>query len=330
VNRFDHRLAYALFVASGATGLVYEVTWFRNLSLIFGASFESSSIVLAAFMGGMSLGGFVSGRLARRFDRPLRVYALLELGIGALALVLPSLMRAIDALYLALAEGDGSVDTGLVALRSALAFVALVLPTFLMGATLPIVTRLLVEEDAEFGQRLAWLYGSNTVGAVVGTLAAGFVMIPALGVWRTQLAAVALNVAIGLVALALDRRVRPVADHAPLAERVDAGLSGDSVTGLRIVFWGTALSGFASLALEVLWTRALTVAVGSSTYSFSVMLAAFLTGIAIGSLVHASRSGALPSVALSRQQGSSPWWHPARSRNSRSSRSRSTWRSTTT
>ena len=289
VNRFDHRLAYALFVASGATGLVYEVTWFRNLSLIFGASFESSSIVLAAFMGGMSLGGFVFGRLARRFDRPLRVYALLELGIGALALVLPSLMRAIDALYLALADGDGSVDAGLVALRGALAFVALVLPTFLMGATLPVVTRLLVEEDTEFGQRLAWLYGSNTVGAVVGTLAAGFVMIPALGVWRTQLAAVALNVAIGLVALALDRRVRPVADRASLAARVEADLSGDSVTGLRIVFWGTALSGFASLALEVLWTRALSVAVGSSTYSFSVMLAAFLTGIAIGSLVHASR-----------------------------------------
>ncbi|MCR9096186.1 MAG: fused MFS/spermidine synthase [bacterium] len=287
MNRFDHRLAYALFVASGATGLVYEVTWFRNLSLIFGASFESSAIVLAAFMGGMSLGGFAFGRLARRFERPLRVYALLELGIGGLALVLPSLMRAIDTLYGALAPGDGSVDAGLLALRSVLAFAALVLPTFLMGATLPVVTRLLVEEDDEFGTRLAWLYGSNTVGAVLGTLAAGFRMIPALGVWRTQLAAIAVNVVIGLVALGLDRRVRPVEERTIAATAGPDSTSQDSIRGLRLVFWGTALSGFASLALEVLWTRALSVAVGSSTYSFSVMLAAFLTGIALGSLIHA-------------------------------------------
>lgn len=290
MTRFDHRLAYLLFVVSGATGLVYEVTWFRNLSLIFGASFESSSIVLAAFMGGMSLGGFVFGRIASRFDRPLRVYALLELGIGGVALVLPSILRAIDALYLGLAPGDGTVDAGLLALRSLFAFASLVLPTFLMGATLPVVTRLLVEESHEFGTRLAWLYGSNTVGAVLGTLAAGFVMIPALGVWKTQLAAIAANVAIGGVALALDRRVRPVDERAGEGSPSPDSTLGDSILGLRLVFWGTALSGFASLALEVLWTRALSVAVGSSTYSFSVMLAAFLTGIALGSLIHALRA----------------------------------------
>ncbi len=289
MTRFDPRIAYALFIASGATGLVYEVTWFRNLSLIFGASFESSSIVLAAFMGGMSLGGFVFGRIASRFERPLRIYALLELGIGALALILPSLMNAIDALYLAFAPGDGTVDAGLLALRSVLAFAALVLPTFLMGATLPVVTRLLVEERDEFGTRLAWLYGANTVGAVLGTLAAGFVMIPALGVWRTQLAAIAVNGAIGLLAFGVDRRVRPVDDRASEAAAASDPAGDDSLIGLRLVFWGTALSGFASLALEVLWTRALSVAVGSSTYSFSVMLAAFLTGIALGSLIHAMR-----------------------------------------
>lgn len=289
MNRFDPRLAYALFVASGATGLVYEVTWFRNLSLIFGASFESSSIVLAAFMGGMSLGGFAFGRLAGRSARPLRLYALLELGIGLVALALPAAMRAVDALYLAFAPGDGSVDAGLIALRTTLAFAVLVVPTFLMGATLPVVTRLLVEADEEFGVRLAWLYGANTLGAVAGTLAAGFVMIPALGVWRTQLVAIAVNVTIAGVAFALDRRTPPLPVEAPASTSAGAPPAGDSIRGLELVFWGTALSGFASLALEVLWTRALSVAVGSSTYSFSVMLAAFLTGISLGSVVHALR-----------------------------------------
>lgn len=289
MNRFDHRLAYALFIASGATGLVYEVTWFRNLSLIFGASFEATSIVLAAFMAGMSLGGFSFGRWAEHFEHPLRVYGLLELGVGLFALVLPSLLSAVDAFYVGLATGDGEAGPGILALRSLLAFLVLAVPTFFMGATLPVVTRLLVREDAEFGTRLSWLYGSNTFGAVVGTLTAGFVLIPALGVWRSQLAAIVLNLAIALVAILVDARTRP--EVARIAGSVGTSgakeVEGPERLALRLVFMGTALSGFCSLALEVLWTRAVSIAVGSSTYSFSVMLAAFLTGIALGSWLHA-------------------------------------------
>ena len=314
--RVDPRLAYALFIASGATGLVYEVTWFRHLSLIFGASFGATSIVLAAFMAGMSLGGFVFGRLGDRIARPLRAYGLIEIGIGLFALALPHALRGVDAIYIGLARGDADAGIGLAALRATLAFLVLATPTVLMGATLPIMTRLLVHARHEFGRRLSWLYGSNTLGAVVGTLAAGFVMIPALGVAATQWVAVGANLAVGVIALVVDARRAPTVDGAPIgplvsrpaSEGVDTPPSGASAlsdadadadaadTGthpdaaaLRLVFVGTFVSGFASFALEVLWTRAISAAVGSSTYSFSIMLAAFLIGIAIGSALHAAR-----------------------------------------
>lgn len=304
--RVDPRLAYALFIASGATGLVYEVTWFRHLSLIFGASFGATSIVLAAFMAGMSLGGFVFGRLGDRIARPLRAYGLIEVGIGLFALALPHALRGVDAIYVGLARGDADAGVGLAVLRATLAFLVLATPTVLMGATLPIMTRLLVHARHEFGRRLSWLYGSNTLGAVIGTLAAGFVMIPTLGVAATQWVAVGVNVAVGVIALVVDARRAPTVDVAPSgrvaaqasADAVDAppsgladpaGLSEMEVAALRLVFVGTFVSGFASFALEVLWTRAISAAVGSSTYSFSIMLAAFLIGIALGSALHAAR-----------------------------------------
>ncbi len=313
--RVDPRLAYLLFIASGATGLVYEVTWFRHLSLIFGASFGATSIVLAAFMAGMSLGGVVFGRLGDRIARPLRIYGLIELGIGGFALALPHALRGVDALYVSLARGDGEAGFGLAALRAVLAFLVLATPTVLMGATLPIMTRLLVREEEEFGSRLSWLYGSNTFGAVLGTLAAGFVMIPMLGVAATQWVAVAANLAIGVVALGVDGRLQPSVGGASVGgegDEEDEGVKASSVStlhapseteavALRLVFFGTLFSGFASFALEVLWTRAISAAVGSSTYSFSIMLAAFLIGIAIGSAIHAARP--LAPAALPRTFG---------------------------
>ena len=281
--------AYCLFIASGATGLIYEVTWFRNLSLIFGASFGATSIVLASYMAGLSLGGYSFGRIASRISRPLRLYGLLELGVGAFALILPTLLRGADSIYVAVATGDGEIGAALPALRAGMAFSILVLPTFLMGATLPVITRLLVSAEEEFGVRLSWLYGSNTLGAVLGTLLAGFVMIPALGVWHTQLCAVFVNLGIGFLALLIDRRLEalPVESTQEVSKaKVPLEDASERIV-LQWVFWGTAISGFASLALEVIWTRAISVTVGSSTYSFSIMLAAFLTGIWIGSWIHA-------------------------------------------
>ena len=283
----NYLFVYFLFVASGATSLVYEVTWFRNLSLTFGASFQATSIVLASFMAGLSLGGYVLGRKAGQMRRPLQVYGWLEIGVGLFALCLPTLLSAVDSVYLSAVIGQDRVGLLLPFLRTSMAFLILAIPTFLMGGTLPIVTRLLVRQDEQFGVRLSWLYGSNTLGAVVGTLLAGFILIPTIGVWNTQLAAVAFNLAIGIVALVIDRQLEPI--ETEYEEEVEPSLPvlPEERPILTLVFWGTAISGFASLSLEVLWTRGISLAVGSSTYSFSIMLAAFLIGIALGSWLHA-------------------------------------------
>ncbi|MEE3329081.1 MAG: fused MFS/spermidine synthase, partial [Myxococcota bacterium] len=257
---------YFLFIASGATSLVYEVTWFRNLSLTFGASFQATSIVLASFMAGLSLGGYVLGRKAGQMQRPLRVYGWLELGVGAFALCLPTLLGVVDSLYLSAVIGQERVGLLLPFLRTSMAFIILVIPTFLMGGTLPVITRLLVRQDDQFGVRLSWLYGSNTLGAVVGTLLAGFILIPTIGVWNSQLAAVAFNVLIGVLALVIDRRLEPLDAEDEEDPEPALPVLPEERPILTLVFWGTAIGGFASLSLEVLWTRGISLAVGSSTY----------------------------------------------------------------
>jgi spermidine synthase len=284
----SHLVVYALFLLSGATALIYQVTWVRNLTLVFGASFEATSVVLASFMAGLACGSFGFGRVADRLRRPLRTYGLLELGVGVFALVLPSLLEAIHVVYVAAARDAGGVTPTLAVLRVGLSFAALILPTFFMGGTLPLLTRYTVASRGDFGSRVAWLYGINTLGAVAGALAAGFVLIPQLGVWHTQLAAVVTNVAIGVVAIALGGHEFAVPDAEPPPAPSASPSADESPVALRIVFLGTAVAGACALALEVLWTRSITIAVGSTTYSFTVMLAAFLVGIWLGSWLQAA------------------------------------------
>lgn len=298
-SRATTALVHLLFLASGATALVYQVTWARDLGLVFGSSYEAASIVLAAFMGGLSLGAFVAGRGAERMVRPLRAYAWAELGIAAAALALPLLLHTIDAAYVAFAQRVGGAAASLDALRAALAFAAVLLPTALMGATLPLLVRVFAHTGRDFGTSLAWLYGINTLGAVVGALGAGFALVPSLGVWHTQLAAVAVNASIGAVALAVDRRWRDAGRRLEAApardERIGPGREPAASPptdvahrlGLALAYRGAVVSGLCALALEVLWTRSLSIAVGTTTYSFTVMLAAFLTGIWLGSWLHA-------------------------------------------
>ena len=290
------RLIYLLFLLSGGTALVYQVTWVRDLSLVFGASFQATSIVLASFMAGLALGGFCLGRLAGRLRRPLAVYAGLELGVAAFALALPTLLRGVDGLYVAAALDAGGVTPALNLLRTLLAFGALVVPTFFMGATLPALTQLMVSSHAEMSGRMAWLYGLNTLGAVGGTLLSAFVLIPAIGVSRTQFLAVAVNVGVALLAFVIDRglparselETEAAAAPGPGSPGATAPLARAWVWPTRLAFWGTAVSGMCALALEVLWTRGITAAVGSTIYSFAVMLAAFLVGIWLGSWLHAA------------------------------------------
>jgi spermidine synthase len=284
-------LAYGLFLFSGATALVYQVTWLRDLSLIFGGSFYATSIVLASFMGGLALGGFVAGRFSDGLHRPLSAYGILEIAIALFAMVLPGLLRGVDDFYVSAAHAAGGVTPALNAMRFVLAFGVLVLPTFFMGATLPVLIRFMVHAYGELGTRLSLLYGINTLGAAAGAMTAGFVLLPRLGTSATQVVAVQSNLVIGALAIAIDlaARRKEVESAERTVESESVSESPDLGTlPLRLAFMGTAVAGFAALNLEVLWTRAISLIIGSTTYSFTIMLAAFLVGISLGSWIHAT------------------------------------------
>ncbi|HKQ59803.1 MAG TPA: fused MFS/spermidine synthase, partial [Candidatus Polarisedimenticolaceae bacterium] len=276
---------FLLFFLSGACGLVYEVVWARMLVPVFGTSVQAVATVLAAFMAGLGLGAWSLGRLADRTANALRLYAALELGIGLFALAFPLLLSRLDGVYTLLYRALGGHPGAFVVARFALGFLLLLVPTTLMGATLPVLGRAVVGELGRVGRRLGALYAVNTWGAALGCFAAAFLLMERIGVRGTGWAAAGLNLFVAGGAFLLSRRRPPRVTAAPSRGAVAAG---DPVR--RAVFWGFALSGFAALGYEVVWTRLLSVALRLTTaQSLSTMLVAFLIGLAAGGAYGARR-----------------------------------------
>lgn len=265
-----------MFFVSGATGLVYQSIWARQLHRVFGTSTFAIATVLAVFMGGLAIGGFVAGRWSDRVARPLRVYGLLEVGVGLYALAFPTLVEAVEPLYLAFWHQfePGPVAYG--AFQCLTVGALLVIPTAWMGATLPLLARFATLRVGDAGDRVGTLYSVNTAGAVFGTAVAGFLMLPSLGLFTTTLTAAVANLILGLVALGLDRTVD---DEVVVEEDVGEAVPA---SGAAIVYASMALAGFSSLVLEVAWFRLMGLILGPSVYAFSIMLLAFLVGIAVG------------------------------------------------
>src|SRR5688500_9347309 len=192
-----------LFFLSGAAALVYQVAWLRMISLVFGVTVYAASAVLTSFMGGLALGSWLGGRSAARLRHPLRAFASLELGIAVSALAVPSALEVVSGVYDEVqARTSGSLIPLTVArlLGSAL---ILLIPTTLMGASLPYLARYITDAGGSAAARIGWLYAANTAGGITGTLLAGFTLIGALGVLTTTWVAAAANVAAGVGALAL-------------------------------------------------------------------------------------------------------------------------------
>ncbi len=273
---------YALFFLSGVSGLLYEVVWLRQLTRVLGYTVYASATVLAAFMAGLALGSLVGGRFIDRSRQPLRVYGLLELGIGLAAPLTLALPEGLVPIYRAVTQVVDGSRSGLTATQVVVALLVLLLPSTLMGATLPTLCAFGARRGADFGRLAGTLYALNTLGAVVGVVSAGFVLIGEVGETRTVMLGAALNGAAGLGALLLARReaaagsIRPPPDH-----RVLPSLSPASG---RLVLACFALSGCITLANEVVWARLLALYQGTSVYAFSAMLAVLLAGMALGSL----------------------------------------------
>jgi spermidine synthase len=282
------RLVIAIFILSGAAGLMYEVVWSRQLVLVFGNTTQAVSTILTGFFGGMAIGSFLGGRLADRVRSPLRMYGIIELVLVVVVLATPITFRLLHEVYRgAYGALEGSFEA-IALLRFALAILALAPATILMGATLPALTRQLTG-DAHLSSAFGRLYAANILGAILGTFAAGIVLIELLGLTGTLVVGAACSGIAGLAALRLARDTEPAAAPAqvhvapvempgPKPVVPDARSAARPSLALGLAF----VSGLTSLGYQVLWTRLLSSGTGNSTYVFTLILGTFLIGIALG------------------------------------------------
>ncbi|MGH9400414.1 MAG: fused MFS/spermidine synthase, partial [Thermoanaerobaculia bacterium] len=278
-------LLFAVFLLSSAASLVYEIAWVRRLCLVFGSTTLAISTVLAAFMAGLALGSFAIGRYAdRHASKAVRLYGALELGIALFGAVMPWLLQAVEAAYLPLAPALEDSPPTFFAVQFLLAGAVLAVPTAMMGGTLPLLARAVVEADEEVPRQVGALYAANTVGAGLGAAAAAYSLLPFYGLRQTELTAVAASVAAGLTALAIGRRL---AAAGPVVE-TDAPKSPLPLSPeAKTLLVGIALSGFAAMACAVAWSRVLALVLGSSVYSFGMTVLVFLIGLSAGSALFA-------------------------------------------
>ena len=294
------------FFLSGATALVYEVLWVRMLLLRVGSTGLAVSTVVSAYMAGLAFGAYVAGRYSSRLRRPLAAYALLELGIAAAALLIPVGLAGLDPIYRVIWQNFQPQYLTFSFLQFLSAFMLLFVPTAMMGATLPLLSQACVRQPHQVGRRVGTLYGINTLGAVFGTVLTGFVLLPQLGISRTVWAAAAVNLLLASGAWYLNRVTgAAAAETTPMPEEADeempSGAPSFQERWLRItVLAALLISGFTSMVYQVVWTRTLSLVIGSSVYGFSIVLSTFLVGIALGSLVM--------SRYIERLKGSLAWW----------------------
>jgi spermidine synthase len=279
-----------LFIGSGCAALVYEIVWLQMLQLVIGSTAISLGVLLGTFMGGMCVGSLLLPRLIPPGRHPLRVYAWLELGIGVMAIGLLYGMPYIEQLYTA-GVGHGTPS---VLLRAVLGVLCLLPPTLLMGATLPAIARW-VESTPSGVSWLGFFYGGNIVGAVFGCLLAGFYLLRLYDMAVATYVAFAINIAVSLSAFLLSAFTKYEA--AAPAPRSDRPPRAD---GTRVAYVVIAISGLTGLGAEVVWTRLLSLTLGATVYTFSIILAVFLFGLGIGSGIGAivSRSTPRPRILL--------------------------------
>ena len=291
---------YAFFLLSGVSALTYEIVWTRQLTLVAGATTPAVSTVLAVFMGGLAFGAWLFGPVADRSRHLLRWYGGLELGIGLFALVQPYLLLWMDKAYIHFIPEIGHDGLGVLGLRIGISALLLIVPTMLMGGTLPILIRFVSRRDECFGRDLGTLYSVNLAGAVIGSALTGFILIRVLGISGTLGVAVLVNLSIGFAALLMSRNAQPV--PAPSQNKQSKTISkttpaSSTPTTLRLLLWSVvAFSGLLTMGYEVAWTRMLVFAFGSTIYSFTIILIVFLMGLALGSAIFARLDGRINGV----------------------------------
>lgn len=297
--RKDRELKYiwllVLFFFSGFSALIYEVTWARKLSLVFGTDSFAVSTIIAVFFTGLALGSFIFGKAVDRQKslgskkvqtaiNPLLLYALLEVGIGVYAVFSPLIFKGVGSLQIVFLKSFNPSFTGFNIFTLLLSSLALIIPTFLMGGTLPVISKVIKSING-FGRsdrdtiekKVGGLYAVNTSGAVLGTILTGFWFIFKLGVNQTIVLAAVVSVGVGIIAFWMSKFVV----GSEYKRRQDLEEKSSPFRYIILLTFGVA--GFSAIALEVVWTRVLMMIIGGSTYSFTIVLSAYLIGIALGS-----------------------------------------------
>jgi spermidine synthase len=285
-------ILFVCFFLSGAAALMYEVVWMRMLTQIFGSTAYAVATVLAAFMAGLALGSYVFGRLANAKRNLLLLYGVLELGIGVYGFLAPLFFRSARGMYGPLFWLYELSPTAFNLLLFVFSFILLAVPTFLMGATLPLLSQFFVRSFTHLGRRVGDLYATNTLGAVFGCALAGFYLIPRLGLSGTVYTAAIAN----LVIAALIIIVSAAQKNPTVATAAESGAETEPRRPRSSIEWlllaAIALSGAAAMVYENAWTHALTLVIGGSVYSFTTMLVTFLIGLAAGGYLYARLFGA--------------------------------------
>lgn len=288
---------HLMFLASGAAALIYQIIWFKQLQFVLGSSTFAVSVTVASFFFGLSLGSWWGGRMADRVRRPLRAYAVLELLVGAVSLAITLFLSkwAVWTPFLTPFLGQGSLLSAALTLLVSLSTLAL--PTMLMGATLPLLAKYIIREQQALARRIGFLYGINTLGAAIGCAIAGLILLGTLGVWRSAVVGSSVYFTIALTAGALmfsaHRKAQSAGAVTPgSAEDGGEASAGDTwepatgssqeITALVIIF---AISGFVSIAYEVLWFRVLANFSLHTVYAFSAMLSTYLLGLVLGAFI---------------------------------------------
>jgi len=289
-NAIAAKAIYAMFFLSGISGLIYETVWLRMLSRILGNTVYAASVILCAFMAGLAIGSFVLGKISGSAKDSLRLYAFLEMGVALSAIALLPVFSHLTPLYrliYALASGQRLTLT---LCQSFIMIILLLVPTILMGGTLPILSAFIKRNHRSLEGRIGILYGYNTLGAVIGVVGSGMFAIGAWGEKETIFIGVIINAAMSLLAFAmsgLQHQALPLNNSQtnPVHDRQTPGISiGGPVVTRKFILIAYSLSGFAAISYEIVWTRLFQIQLGTSIYAFSMMLGCYLLGIALGSL----------------------------------------------
>lgn len=290
-TKLEFLLIAVLFVLSGIAGLIYQVVWFKHLSYFLGNTTYSQSIVLATFMGGLAIGAWWLGKKADGSNNALKLFAWLEIGIAVYCFLYMPIFEGVKSVFISLVKSQGwASDSEIVlSLKFVVSALTMLVPTILMGGTLPVLVRYLSDRISEVGKNVSILYFINSLGAVIGTVLAGFYLLQTIGLKATVYTGASLDLIVGLVFLVViytSKKQQKIKEHPvkknKLSEKVESLLTPIQY---KIVLLVATVSGFCAMAYEVIWLRLLIPVLSSTTYSFTIILTVFITGITLGSLI---------------------------------------------